>query len=261
MEEQKVDDTLLQAKHDEFTGTVCGAAAMGSVAALTALDAIDMLRERCPRLFAGKVKTYCHAIAGKNGEGGMVGKLFRNISMIWEDARASDWVQDFSSAVNNEIQESMTRLQAVVANRLAKHHGIADPNTCAAFIIAQSFALETKKFIERRKNVLRGCRTVTRAGEWHVPMLLDGISCAGIEFRLRLICEILVAPFVPDNFDILADRAVHGCVTAVYNALCDPGMWRAARLKADELSGWDSVKGEFVGTRRKKDYTQESQKK
>jgi len=80
-----------EAMADEFTGSVYGAAALGYMAVIHALDACDMLEERCPRLLTGKAKAALRSLTSVSGE---VEKLRVRLSLAVRSKADASWLMD-----------------------------------------------------------------------------------------------------------------------------------------------------------------------
>lgn len=221
-----------EAMADEFTGSVYGAAALGYMAVIHALDACDMLEERCPRLLTGNAKSALRSLTSVGGE---VEKLRVRLSLAVRSKADASWLMDFGNAAYGLVKPHIDRLQFAVGNMLGRYPKVADITSFAAVLVAYSLASEATKYVERRKELVRGWTVTTSSGRESASTVLGRLSCAGVEHQLKLLAEALLAPCVPDGTDLSGDPIVKTGCNAVLNALADTETWKAARNAADRL--------------------------
>lgn len=218
---------------DEYIGSVYGTAALGYITMIRTLDAIDALEERHAdilrvRKVKGLMNDVCHSLD--------MMRVNINLSL----ARKGDaaWMFDFGNAAYERVQTHIDRLRTAVANALGKHPKVDDPNCYADLIVAQSLASEATSYTRRRTELFRGCTVCDHENRrWSVAQILGSMSCATVDFKLRKICDRLIAPLIEDDTDLLADPSVRIGCKAVVNAMGNVSTWAYARDKADRLNG------------------------
>lgn len=225
----------MDARGDEFTGSVYGAVALGNITVAHTHEAIDALRDERPDLLKGEVSRLVRQLDG----GGKVG-LLRMLEIRMEDVVRGGggraWLADFGNAAYEKALPHIERLQFAIANHLGRHC-VENINTFAKVIVAQSLACEAAAYVERRQKMMRGLVVTTwRKERMSVPFMLCLLSARPIEKALTRLAHALIEPNSKGDIDLFTDRAILDGCKAVVNVLGDVKTWEYARDKADELA-------------------------
>lgn len=218
---------------DEFSGSVYGAAALGYIAAIHALEAFDLLEERCPDLMRGRVKD---TVGRATAE---IERLRVRLSLSVRTRQDGAWLVDFGNAAYTAAKPHIDRLQFAVGNRLGRCPLVTDITAFSAAVVAQSLAAEAVKYVERRKDIVRGWTVTTSSGRESASAVLSRLSCKPVEHQLALLAEELLGSRVPEGTDLPSDPLIRQGCNAVLNVLADPKTWQYARDTADRLRAKD----------------------
>lgn len=221
---------------DEYIASVFGSAALGLVATMAALDAIDILNERLPKLIRGRLRRYVNDIAGRNGDIGHAERVTRAANAMLRHRQDTAWMADFGLSVGQQAQPHLMRCRNAIANALGRHPRVPDPNACAAVVLAQSLAHEQAAYVSRRAARFTAYTVETPDGQRNVAWLLRTMSCQPLDHALKQIADELLRPNLPPGFDLLADPSVATGCKAVLNTLACTDTWATARDKADQLN-------------------------
>lgn len=225
---------------DEYIASVFGSAALGLVATMAALDAIDTLRERCPQLERGLVRKGIRNIEGSRERMGQLRKLQLATRDLLGHKEDMAWLDDFGNAVNERVEPQLLRFRTAIANCLGRHRSVTDPNVCAMVIVAQSLAHEQTAYIERRAQMFTRYTMETTDGcRRNVSWVLGTLSCKGIDHSLKLMAQGLLEHSLPPGFDLLADQSVATGCKAVLNTMASVDTWVFAREKAERFNKTD----------------------
>lgn len=222
---------------ERFRSAIYGTAALSYVSAELALDVLSDIAERHPSWIKGMSKHYFYDITGKQGRIGHADKVRISLEAIVPYKDCQSWMRDFGNAVMKGLERPLFLLHHTVANYLGNFPLVEDRNAMSDLIIAQSMASETLRYSTKEKDRLSDCHVTMNGYGKHMPItiLIESLSCASMKFALTKLCDLWLAPQLPDDANILACEDVVKARNIVIQTLESSELWSKAVGRAEEL--------------------------
>lgn len=222
---------LVEKSRQEYAATLYAAAALAHIAIIVASDAVDELQENCASLVRHQVRRSLCLIPKE------ISKLNKAINAQMKGDKESVWMCDFGNAAYSIIEPHCKKLHVAISNFLGKYPKVADRQTFASVIIAQSIASEAKTYVDNTSKKFVEYNVIGKDGfKYSAQAVVQSLSCAALRHHLTVIADSLLTPCLPKDTNILSDPAIYCGCKAIINCLINPKTWAEAREKAEKFN-------------------------